>query len=67
MTLTMEPCGLAYDYVEVTREVLNDEDVDHEIEVVSSNYDTRKDHNKSIPLMDARMFGNHTHVSNNTQ
>lgn len=58
---------IAYDYVEVTREVLNDHDVDHDVEVVPTHFDSRKDHNKSIPLMDARMFGNHTHVSNNTQ
>lgn len=58
---------IAYDYVEVTREVLNDEDVDHDVEVVPTRFDSRKevDLHKSIPLMDARMFGNHTHVSNN--
>lgn len=47
--------------------MLNDEDVDHDVEVVPTRFDSRKevDLHKSIPLMDARMFGNHTHVSNN--
>lgn len=46
---------IAYDYVELTREVLNDEDVDQEVDLPA--YGSRKENNKSIPLMDARMFG----------
>lgn len=45
----------AYDYVELTREVLNDEDIDQEVDIPA--YGSRKENNKSIPLMDARMFG----------
>lgn len=51
----------AYDYVELTREVLNDEDIDHDVDVPA--YDSRKENNKSIPLMDARMFGGQHHAS----
>lgn len=43
---------IAYDYVELTREVINDEDADHEVDMpVYQN-------SKSIPLMDARKFSN---------
>lgn len=52
----------AYDYVELTREVINDEDMDQEVDVPA--YDSRKENNKSIPLMDARMFGGQHHASN---
>lgn len=49
--------GAAYDYVEVTREVLNEDDVDRGLD---SPWDSPKDqHNKSIPLMDTRMFAGH--------
>ncbi|CAN8099487.1 unnamed protein product [Discula destructiva] len=53
----------AYDYVELTREVLNDEDVDHEVDLPA--YGSRKENNKSIPLMDARMFGGQHHQHSN--
>ncbi|KUI66420.1 Ammonium transporter 1 [Cytospora mali] len=50
----------AYDYVELTREVLNDVDLEHDGDSRYSgeaqSYDPREK-NKSIPLMDATMFG----------
>lgn len=50
----------AYDYVELTREVLNEVEVDYEgsnrYSGEAQSYDPREK-NKSIPLMDATMFG----------
>lgn len=50
---------IAYDYVELTREVLNDVDADPETQSRFSgdaqSYDPREK-NRGIPLMDSRMF-----------
>jgi Amt family ammonium transporter len=51
----------AYDYVELTREVLNDieNDAGSQFSREPRDYETRE--KNSIPLMDARMFGQPSH------